>query len=156
MTSTSTQTAIEHKTVYKVRSADGEQTFDSRHQAAVHVVEQLHNAETAIQTDDQTTFHGAISWHTEQVPATYLDQLLAAYGGGQANDDWEIDRSHRYLLVEESRHDGTYWLTSHPSVAAAARYVDGQEHPEDWKTLGLYDLETRRKLDAQQTTRFDK
>ena len=156
MTPTDIQTATEHKTVYKVCTADSEQTFDSRSQAADHVVEQLHNAAAALQANGDTDLHGAVSWSTEQVPAGHLDELLSIYSDGEVNPDWELDRTCRYLLVERSRYDGSHWLSSHASMANAADYHDGQEYPEDWNIVGLYDLETGRKLDAHQVTRFEK
>ena len=69
---------------------------------------------------------------------------LGAFVDSHRNDIYEnaADPTKRYLLVEQSRFDGTFYLTSHDSRDAAATYHDSQENPDDWPIHQLVDLKT--------------
>lgn len=53
----------------------------------------------------------------------------------------------RYLLIERNIGSAaasqSHWFSTHPSRAAAARAVVGQEYPEDWQVVELLDLDTK-------------
>ncbi len=54
----------------------------------------------------------------------------------------ELEDPARYLLVEESRHDGGLWLSDAASAAEAAAIHDRNECAEDFEVVGLVDLDT--------------
>lgn len=95
----------------------------------------------------------------EQVPEALFDELVLQYGAGahgDVEDDWVLDREAPFLLIErvvERFRDGhDYWLTSHPTAEAAAKYHDGQEYSEDWQIEVLVHLPTGDRYQPVQTT----
>jgi hypothetical protein len=60
----------------------------------------------------------------------------------------------RYVLVEESKYDRRYWLSSFGTRADAASYHDTSEESGSWNVETLIDLDTGREFYAEQTTRF--
>jgi hypothetical protein len=48
----------------------------------------------------------------------------------------------RWLLVEESRYDGSVWLTDAQSPEEAVAAHDQQEYAGDWNVVGVVDLDT--------------
>ena len=60
----------------------------------------------------------------------------------------------RYVMIEESRHDGRFWVETFETRTEAARYRETSEASDDWYVLHLVDLDTGRQFHAEQTTKF--
>lgn len=58
----------------------------------------------------------------------------------------------KFLLIETSRYDGTFWLTAWDTPDDAASYHDCQDYPEDFNIHGLYDLDTGALFKVTSTT----
>ena len=81
----------------------------------------------------------------------YIESARAKDQLGWDNDD---DRQ-RYVLVEESRYDGSYYVTSFETPFDAAEYHDIQEYPEDWIIETLIDTKTGDQYYAVQSTTWE-
>lgn len=55
----------------------------------------------------------------------------------------------RWCLIEQSRYDGSYYVSRHETEEDAARAHDNQEYVEDWSALVLIDLATGEEYAAQ-------
>lgn len=60
----------------------------------------------------------------------------------------------RFVLIERSAYDSSYFVTTHASVEDAARYHDGQDQPDDWAIFTLIDLDTGQTFDHETRTTF--
>ena len=60
----------------------------------------------------------------------------------------------RWLLVEESRYDGSVWLTDAESPEEAVAAHDQQEYVEDWNVVGVVDLDTGEVIQPSATRTF--
>ena len=60
----------------------------------------------------------------------------------------------RYVLIEESIHDGRFWIGTFETRAEAARYRDLEDNGNSWYVEKMIDLDTGREFRAEQTTRF--
>lgn len=66
----------------------------------------------------------------------------------------EIDGKKRFVLVERSRYDGSFYCTDHSSKEDAASYHDNQESADDWTILALHDLDTGEVCEGETHTTF--
>lgn len=85
-------------------------------------------------------------------PATRLQELVDKYSHhpDDARADWLLDPDNAFLLVQESVNShGLYWLTTFPTQNAASAYIEGEENPEDWTIVGLFNLVTGAQYYAQ-------
>jgi hypothetical protein len=60
----------------------------------------------------------------------------------------------RYVLIEESIHDGRFWIGTFGTRAEAARYRDTEDNGNGWYIEKMIDLDTGREFRSEQTTRF--
>lgn len=66
--------------------------------------------------------------------------LKALYKRYPAQDQaCNAPEGHRLVLVERSRLDGGHFFTGHDSQDSVVSYHKGQECPEDWEIVALYD-----------------
>lgn len=70
-------------------------------------------------------------------------RLAALAGGRTMRDGWEPDTpTHRYALVERDNRCDDHWITTHPSIEAAAYYSGAQGDADTWDPILLVDLDT--------------
>lgn len=73
-------------------------------------------------------------------PQQRLAQLEAAYPMDDEDNSVRWSKRLPFLLIEESRSDGSYFRTVHASLEDAGTYHVMQESPEDWNVKILIDL----------------
>lgn len=61
---------------------------------------------------------------------------------------WEETDLQRYALIEKSFVSGEHWISTHPSMEAAAKYNLQQEYGGDWEIVALHDLDTGDQYEA--------
>ena len=97
------------------------------------------------------------TWEKLDAEQYYTDQLDDP-GRYEVGTDGKPDvlgsEPRRYVLIEEARHNGRFWVGTFETRAEAARYRDTTEASDDWYVLRLVDLDTGRQFHAEQTTRF--
>jgi hypothetical protein len=74
--------------------------------------------------------------------ATRVALIAEYYGLAAGLAVEELEDPARWLLVEESRYDGSVWLTDASSPEEAIAVHDQQECVEDWNVVGVVDLDT--------------
>lgn len=89
-----------------------------------------------------------------------LRELDEEYGAYMRECDgvpfYQNNAAWSWVLVEESTYDrGTYYLTMHHVMDAAARYHDGQEYPNDWQISFLVNITTGRRYSPITVTSFE-
>lgn len=60
----------------------------------------------------------------------------------------------RYVLIEQSRHRNSYWISTFATRAEAGIYRDTDEASDDWLVEQLIDLDTGRRYQARRMTKF--
>lgn len=101
--------------------------------------------------------HRRATWEKLDAEQYYTDQLDDP-GRYEVGTDGKPDvlgpEPKRYVLIEEARHNGRFWVGTFETRAEAARYRDTTEASDNWYVLRLVDLDTGRQFHAEQTTRF--
>lgn len=82
-----------------------------------------------------------------------LAQIVEEFGPGCNDREACIDscQGKRFILIESSTHDGSYWLSGHDSLEEAAQYRDGAEYPHDYSVEALVDLTTGEEFTTKTT-----
>lgn len=82
-------------------------------------------------------------------PEERLAALLAKYP--PSDEEPAVDN---VALVEQSRYDGSYFVTTHESFGQAADYRTRQEYPEDWRFVTCVALATGMVFDEHVTVEY--
>lgn len=80
-----------------------------------------------------------------------LDDLVHIENDNEIEGDAELEQ---FALIEQSRYDGSCWVTLWSCASDAASYRDASEYPEDRPNFYLLDLDTGQRHEPSTQTAF--